>query len=69
MACAARSGLKQGLQVGIPILILRAKWPVQPVRVSYENSGKRGKTGKGRTKLAQGEIAGSQKSVEADSLD
>jgi hypothetical protein len=39
------------------------------VRNSYENSGKRGKRGKGRTKLAQGEIAGSQKSVEADALD
>jgi hypothetical protein len=53
----------------IQIFRFVAKWLWMSVRNSYENSGKRGKTGKGRRKLAQGEIAGSQKSVEADSLD
>ncbi len=39
MACGARSGLKRALVHTIAFLFAVAKWPVEPVRVSYENSG------------------------------
>ena len=51
------------------IRIILAKWPVEPVRDSYENPGEGGREGKGCTKVAQSTYAGNKQAYFTDKCD